>query len=60
MTVDTTRDLAQAKGTGPIAWCRRWGVRLGWMLLIWALSVAILALAAGAMRLLMRQLGMSQ
>jgi hypothetical protein len=29
------------------------------MLLIWTLSVAILALAAGALRLVMRQLGMS-
>jgi len=37
---------------------RAWARRLGWLLLIWAGSVLALGLAAGAMRLLMRAIGM--
>jgi hypothetical protein len=33
--------------------------RLGWLVLIWSASVAALALAAWAMRLLMRSAGLS-
>ncbi len=36
-----------------------WRKRLGWFILIWLCSVAGLALAAYAMRLLMRMAGMS-
>jgi len=36
----------------------RWLRRLGWLLLIWAASVAALGLAALAMRLLMHAAGM--
>ncbi|MBL7250035.1 DUF2474 domain-containing protein [Alloalcanivorax sp. C16-2] len=32
--------------------------RLGWLLLIWSASVLTLALAAGAMRLLMNAIGL--
>jgi len=37
---------------------RRWARQLGWMALIWALSVAALGLCAGLMRLFMHALGM--
>ncbi len=37
---------------------RLWLVRLGWLLAIWAASVAALALAAALMRLLMHAAGM--
>ncbi|MDB5776946.1 MAG: hypothetical protein JWP38_3079 [Herbaspirillum sp.] len=37
----------------------RWTKRIGWLLLIWAASVAALGLAAYALRLLMRLIGMS-
>jgi len=37
---------------------RLWSGRLGWLLLIWTLSVAALGLAAGLMRLFMHTLGM--
>ncbi|MES2756689.1 MAG: DUF2474 family protein [Pseudomonadota bacterium] len=37
---------------------RRWLSRFGWLLAIWAASVAALALAAWLMRLLMRAVGM--
>ena len=36
-----------------------WLQRLGWMLCIWVLSVAGLALAAWGLRLLMKSVGMS-
>ena len=35
-----------------------WSRQLGWMLLIWLLSVAALGIAAGLMRWLMHALGM--
>ena len=35
-----------------------WVRRLGWLLAIWVASVLALALAAGAMKLLMRAIGM--
>lgn len=37
---------------------RHWYRRLGWMVVIWSLSVAALAVVAGGMRLFMRALGM--
>lgn len=37
---------------------RQWGKRIGWLVLIWALSVIALGLVAGAMRLFMHALGM--
>jgi hypothetical protein len=37
---------------------RRWRRQLGWMVLIWALSVCALALCAGLMRLFMHAMGM--
>ena len=37
---------------------RRWLKRLGWLVAIWATSVAALALAAALMRLLMHGAGM--
>lgn len=37
---------------------RRMARQIGWMLLIWILSVAALGIAAYAMRLLMRAIGM--
>jgi hypothetical protein len=37
---------------------KRWLSRIGWLLAIWAASVAALALAAALMRLLMRAAGM--
>ena len=40
--------------TQPPHWVRR----LGWLLLIWAGSVLALGLAAGAMKLCMRAIGM--
>ncbi len=36
-----------------------WGQRLGWLVLIWASSVAALAVVALVFRLLMRAAGMS-
>lgn len=38
---------------------RRWRNRLGWLLLIWALSVGCVALAAFLIKLLMRAAGLS-
>lgn len=38
---------------------RGWLKRFGWLLLIWAASVAALGIAALAMKLLMRAAGMS-
>jgi len=43
-----------APGAGP----RLWFKRVGWLVLIWALSVAALGVAAGLMRLFMHALGM--
>jgi hypothetical protein len=37
---------------------RRWCRQLGWMVLIWALSVAALGICAGLMRLFMQAMGM--
>jgi hypothetical protein len=37
---------------------RRWARRFGWLVAIWAASVAALALAAALMRLLMHAAGM--
>ena len=37
---------------------RRWIRRFGWLIAIWAASVAALALAAALMRLLMHAAGM--
>ncbi len=37
----------------------RWLLRVGWLLLIWALSVAALALVALLIRLLMHAAGMT-
>jgi len=36
-----------------------WLRRIGWLLLIWLFSVALLGLAAWALRLLMQSVGMS-
>jgi hypothetical protein len=36
-----------------------WARRIGWLLLIWSISVAALGVAAYALRLLMRVIGMS-
>lgn len=36
-----------------------WWKRLGWLLVIWSVSVTVLALAAWLMRLLMRGAGLS-
>lgn len=36
-----------------------WLRRLGWLLVIWVASVAVLGLAAWALRLLMQSIGMS-
>ncbi|MFT0851759.1 DUF2474 domain-containing protein [Achromobacter sp. F4_2707] len=38
---------------------KQWLLRAGWLVLIWAASVAILGLAAWGLRLLMKSIGMS-
>lgn len=38
---------------------RNWFKRIGWLLLIWVASTAALGVAAYALRLLMRLIGMS-
>lgn len=45
-----------AEGKG--AALRRWCKQLGWLLLIWALSVLALGLCAGLMKLFMHAMGM--
>ena len=47
-------ELAPASGGALRRWCRQFG----WLVLIWALSVAALAVCAGLMKLFMRALGM--
>jgi len=38
---------------------RQWLQRMGWLVLIWLVSVAVLSLAAWGLRLLMVSVGMS-
>ncbi|MYN12158.1 DUF2474 family protein [Pusillimonas sp. TS35] len=38
---------------------RRWGRRLGWLMLIWALSVAALGVVAWVLRIFMNAAGMT-
>ena len=38
---------------------RQWLRRVGWLVIIWVFSVAALSLAAWALRLLMKSVGMS-
>lgn len=45
--------------TGPAAPQSRWWQRLGWLVLIWAASVAALAVVALGFRVLMRLAGMA-
>lgn len=47
-------DAARPPGAAWRMWCKR----VGWLLLIWTLSVAALGVAAGLMRLFMHALGM--
>jgi hypothetical protein len=42
----------------PLRW-RVWAKRLGWLALIWALSVAALAVVALLLRMVMRGVGMA-
>lgn len=36
-----------------------WLKKIGWLILIWAGSIAVLALVAGLMRMLMRLIGLA-
>lgn len=47
----------QASALGANKW-RLWGKRIAWLVAIWTMSVAALAIVAGLMRLLMHMLGM--
>ena len=51
---DTTEPGGKRGGGAP-----GWGRRLGWMALIWALSVAALGLIAGLLRLIMNAAGLT-
>lgn len=48
----------RSRPAGPLMGARLWLGRLGWLVLIWALSVAALAVVATLLHLLMRAAGM--
>lgn len=47
-----------SRPAGPLMGARLWLGRLGWLVLIWALSVAALAVVATLLHMLMRAAGM--
>lgn len=57
-TIDMRHPRRSGKVDTPPGKGRVWAKRVGWLVLIWALSVIALGLVAGAMRLFMHSLGM--
>jgi hypothetical protein len=57
-TIDMRHHLDSGDMPTPAGRWQVWGKRIAWLVLIWTLSVIALGMAAGAMRLFMRALGM--